>query len=184
MNTKKISVLAIAKGLTPPVFIVVCNNTSVSKMVFDWIAGWDTEKTDHNGKPVLAKGKLDLFSNVERGRWTPRLNTILVDSEQLESGETMTAEFKRLAAQEIEEFKAEYRDRYPGDNGFVILNSHTSDNDELSEDENYYEESIAIPASFESIDESLNDFLKQTGIPNFLFKLYARSLSNSERIIN
>jgi type III restriction enzyme len=38
----------------------------------------------------------------------------LVDSEQLESGESMTAEFKKLAATEIEEFKAEYRDRYPG----------------------------------------------------------------------
>lgn len=105
---------AIAKGLTPPVFIVVCNNTSVSKMVFDWIAGWNTEKTYPDGKPVLAKGKLELFSNVERGSWTPRLNTVLVDSEQLESGESMTAEFKKLAATEIEEFKAEYRDRYPG----------------------------------------------------------------------
>ena len=29
-----------AKGLTPPVFIVVCNNTSVSKLVYDYIAGW------------------------------------------------------------------------------------------------------------------------------------------------
>ena len=57
-------------------------------MVFDWIAGWDTEKTYPDGRPVLAKGKLELFSNVERDRWTPRLNTILVDSEQLESGET------------------------------------------------------------------------------------------------
>ena len=30
-----------ADGLTPPVFIVVCNNTNVSKMVFDYIAGWE-----------------------------------------------------------------------------------------------------------------------------------------------
>jgi len=37
-----------------------------------------------------------------------------VDSEQLESGEAMSAEFKKIAAQEIEEFKAEYRERYPG----------------------------------------------------------------------
>ena len=28
-------------GSTPPVFIVVCNNTNVSKMVFDYIAGWE-----------------------------------------------------------------------------------------------------------------------------------------------
>ena len=27
-------------GQTPPVFIVVCNNTATSKLVFDWIAGY------------------------------------------------------------------------------------------------------------------------------------------------
>src|SRR3990172_3686295 len=26
--------------ITPPVFVVVCNNTNVSKMVFDYVAGW------------------------------------------------------------------------------------------------------------------------------------------------
>ncbi len=26
---------------TPPVFIVVCSNTSVSKLVYDWIGGWE-----------------------------------------------------------------------------------------------------------------------------------------------
>ena len=29
------------RGHTPPVFIVVCNNTNVSKLVFDYIAGWE-----------------------------------------------------------------------------------------------------------------------------------------------
>jgi type III restriction enzyme len=38
----------------------------------------------------------------------------LVDSQQLESGESMSADFKRIAAIEIEEFKAEYRTRFPG----------------------------------------------------------------------
>jgi len=37
-----------------------------------------------------------------------------VDSEQLESGEGMSAEFKKIAASEIEEFKAEYCARFPG----------------------------------------------------------------------
>ena len=32
------------------------------------------------------------------GRWTARPNTILVDSAQLESGEAMSAEFKKIAA--------------------------------------------------------------------------------------
>ena len=51
---------------------------------------------------------------MENSNWTARPNTILVDSEQLESGEAMSAEFKKIAAQEIEDFKAEYRQRYPG----------------------------------------------------------------------
>ncbi|MBW4558206.1 MAG: DEAD/DEAH box helicase family protein [Trichormus sp. ATA11-4-KO1] len=111
-----------AKGLTPPVFIVVCNNTSVSKMVYDYICGWDTGKTYPDGRPVLAPGQLSLLSNVKDGNWIARLNTILVDSEQLESGESMTAEFKQLAAREIEEFKAEYRNRYPGQDPDKITN--------------------------------------------------------------
>lgn len=111
-----------AKGLTPPVFIVVCNNTSVSKMVYDYICGWDTGKTYPDGRPVLAPGQLPVFSNVKDGNWIARPNTILVDSEQLESGESMTAEFKQLAAREIEEFKAEYRNRYPGQDPDKITN--------------------------------------------------------------
>lgn len=111
-----------AKGLTPPVFIVVCNNTSVSKMVYDYICGWDTGRVYPDGRPVLAPGQLPLFSNVRDTNWTHRPNTILVDSEQLESGESMTAEFKAIAQREIEEFKAEYRDRYPGQDTDKITN--------------------------------------------------------------
>ena len=100
------------RGLTPPVFIVVCNNTNVSKMVFDYISGW--EKTLPDGTIVNVPGKLELFSNVADGRWSARPNTILIDSQQLESGEGMSDEFKKIAAIEIEEFKDEYRARFPG----------------------------------------------------------------------
>ncbi len=42
--------------LTPPVFIVVCNNTNVSKLVFDWIAGWEqTLGEGDETKTVLAQ---------------------------------------------------------------------------------------------------------------------------------
>jgi type III restriction enzyme len=99
-------------GLTPPVFIVVCNNTNVSKLVFDYIAGY--EKTLSNGWNVLVPGNLSLFSNVVDGKWSHRPNTILVDSTQLESGEAMSDEFKKIAAREIEEFKADYKARFPG----------------------------------------------------------------------
>lgn len=101
-----------AKGLTAPVFIVVCNNTNVSKLVFDYIAGW--ERTLPDGTVRLVPGSLDLFSNVVDEQWSARPTTILVDSEQLESGEGMSADFKKIAAREIEEFKQEYRDRFPG----------------------------------------------------------------------
>ncbi len=101
-----------ANGSTPPVFIVVCNNTNVSKLVFDYIAGW--EKMLPDGSIRLVSGKLGLFSNVEHEQWLARPRTILIDSQQLESGEAMSDEFKRIAAVEIEEFKQEYRARFPG----------------------------------------------------------------------
>ncbi len=96
---------------TPPVFIVVCNNTNVSKIVYDYVSGWT--KTLPDESTVVVPGKLPIFDNTDGGRWRDRPNTILVDSEQLESGEAMSAEFKKIAALEIEEFKNEYRDRFP-----------------------------------------------------------------------
>ena len=103
-----------AKGVTPPVFIVVCNNTNVSKLVFDYIAGW--EKPLPDGASVVVPGNLAVFNNEENGGWRISPNAILIDSEQLESGEAMSADFKKLAAREIDEFKAEYRLRFPGRN--------------------------------------------------------------------
>jgi type III restriction enzyme len=101
-----------AQSGTPPVFIVVCNNTNVSKLIYDYISGW--KKEADGGKAAIVPGALPLFSNVENGAWTARPNTILIDSEQLESGEAMSADFKKIVAAEIEEFKAEYRQRFPG----------------------------------------------------------------------
>jgi len=101
------------KGLTPPVFIVVCNNTNVSKLVYDYISGW--EKTLAPGSTVVVPGALPIFRNDDgNGHWLPRPNTILIDSAQLESGEAMSKEFKKIAALAIEEFKTEYRIRFPG----------------------------------------------------------------------
>jgi len=53
-------------GSTPPVFIVVCNNTTVSKLVFDYIAGWS--KMLPKGFEVVVPGKLGLFSNESGAR--------------------------------------------------------------------------------------------------------------------
>src|SRR5439155_20374152 len=62
----------------------------------------------------LVPGALTLFNNVDGKRWSDRPVTILVDSEQLESGDAMSREFKHIAAREIDEFKVEYRIRFPG----------------------------------------------------------------------
>jgi type III restriction enzyme len=101
-----------AKGQTPPVFIVVCNNTNVSKLVYDYVAGWT--KTLHDSSKVTVPGELPIFRNHDdSGNWLSYPNTILIDSEQLESGEAMSKEFKKIAALAIEEFKKEYRIRFP-----------------------------------------------------------------------
>ncbi len=100
------------RGITPPVFIVVCNNTNVSKLVFDFISGWEKQIS---GQTIVQAGQLPIFRNDDgNGAWRHRPNTILVDSQQLESGESMSDEFKKIAAREIEDFKAEYRARFPG----------------------------------------------------------------------
>ena len=76
---------AAANGITSPVFIVVCNNTNVSKMVFDYISGWEKEI---DGQTFVQAGKLEAFRNDDgRGNWNKSPYTILVDSSQLESGD-------------------------------------------------------------------------------------------------
>jgi type III restriction enzyme len=99
-------------GEPAPVFIVVCNNTTVSKMVYDYIAGYEKRISDYPA--VWVPGKLALFSNVDHGQPIPRSRTILVDSLQFESGEGLSPEFKKIAATEIEEFRAEHARRVPG----------------------------------------------------------------------
>ncbi len=105
-------------GPTPPVFIVVCNNTATSKLVFDWIAGYEKKERAPDGTEhrVLIAGKLPRFSNVEDGgpgqrRFAPRPVTMLIDSEELESGEALSDNFHKLAQPEIDAFKRELRTR-------------------------------------------------------------------------
>lgn len=101
------------RGSTPPVFIVVCSNTSVSKLVYDWIAGYNKMLPD--GNEVVVPGNLKIFDNSDgHTEWLASPNTILIDSEQLESGEAMSKEFKNIAGLAIEEFKDEYKKRFPG----------------------------------------------------------------------
>ena len=90
----------------PPVFIVVCNNTATSDLVYKYVSGFFRPGSD--ATPVLENGRLALFRNYDSdGRALSRPNTILIDSAQLESGEALDKDFSQAAATEIEQFRRE-----------------------------------------------------------------------------
>ncbi|MBP1689222.1 MAG: type restriction enzyme, res subunit, partial [Deltaproteobacteria bacterium] len=90
----------------PPCFIVVCNNTSASKLVYDYVSGFQRENAD--GTTMLENGRLELFRNFDvNGNPLARPNTLLIDSEQLESGEKLDDNFRAMASDEIERFRRE-----------------------------------------------------------------------------
>lgn len=94
----------------PPCFIVVCNNTSTSKLVYDYISGFLRDNDDGSKTPVA--GRLELFRNFdEHGNPFPKPNTLLIDSEQLESGEGLDDNFRNMASDEIERFRREIVER-------------------------------------------------------------------------
>jgi type III restriction enzyme len=94
----------------PPCFIVVCNNTSTSKLVYDYISGFQRENDD--GSTTLVNGRLELFRNFdEQGNQYPRPRTLLIDSEQLESGDALDSNFRNMAADEIDRFRREIIER-------------------------------------------------------------------------
>lgn len=95
----------------PPCFIVVCNNTSASKLVYDYISGFERENKD-GGTSSIENGRLELFRNFdEYGNPIPRPRTLLIDSEQLESGEALDTNFREMALLEIDTFRREIIER-------------------------------------------------------------------------
>lgn len=90
----------------PPCFIIVCNNTSTSKLVYEYIAGFRREQKDGTSK--YTEGRLPLFRNFdEHGNPLARPHTLLIDSEQLESGEGLDKTFHEAARDEIAQFRRE-----------------------------------------------------------------------------
>lgn len=112
----------------PPCFIIVCNNTSTSKLIYDYISGFQRQNDDETSS--LENGRLELFRNFDQhGNPLPRPNTLLIDSEQLESGEVLDDNFRRMASDEIERFRREIIER----SGDARAADNLSDQDLLRE---------------------------------------------------
>ena len=114
---------------TPPVFIVVCNNTATSKLIYDYMSGFEyPEENSAPRAPYL--GKFELFRNYREDgtrRSIPR--ALLIDSEQLESGEALPKDFREMSTDVIERFKREARQR----SGDTRAADNISDEDLLRE---------------------------------------------------
>jgi type III restriction enzyme len=94
----------------PPCFIIVCQNTSISKLVYDYISGFERKNEDGSGE--LENGRLELFRNYnEHGDQLARPNTLLIDSVQLESGDALDKNFREMASDEIERYRREIVER-------------------------------------------------------------------------
>ena len=112
----------------PPCFIIVCNNTSTSKLVYDFISGFHRQNED--GSTTLENGRLALFRNFdEYGNPLARPNTLLIDSEQLEAGDALDSKFRAMASDEIDRFRREIIQR----TGDVRAAEKISDQDLLRE---------------------------------------------------
>lgn len=91
----------------PPVFIVVCNNTTVSKEVYKYIAGY--ESVDADGNPIFIDGHFPIFSNFINGLPKTKQPSLLIDSAAIdEAGNKINDEFRSVFAEEIQIFKKEY----------------------------------------------------------------------------
>jgi type III restriction enzyme len=100
------------KGVdVPPCFIIVCQNTAISKLVYDFISGF--HRVGDDGSATLENGRLPLFRNFDEttGEPLPRPNTLLIDSQQLESGDALDSGFRSMAADEIERFRRDIVER-------------------------------------------------------------------------
>ncbi|MDQ6436646.1 DEAD/DEAH box helicase family protein [Mesorhizobium sp. LHD-90] len=96
----------------PPVFIAVCNNTTNSEMVRDYVAGYAW--TDEHDQERIRNGEFELFRNYDdHDQRLDRPRTILIDSAALEAGGEIDKAFRDAHATEIEAFKRERTRRDP-----------------------------------------------------------------------
>ena len=96
----------------PPCFIVVCNNTSTSKLVYDFISGFQRQNDDGSTTPV--NGRLPLFRNFdEHGNPFARPNTLLIHRQsqrcngESKVGRTTTSAVRRLLIELLKKISIE-----------------------------------------------------------------------------
>src|SRR6185437_3415888 len=96
----------------PPVFIVVCQNTAISRLVFEWIAGFERGDAEAGERAAFHPGSLELFRNYDdQGTRLARPRTLLIDSRQIEAGDALDKGFRDAAGPEIDQFKRELATR-------------------------------------------------------------------------
>ena len=96
--------------VSPPVFIVVCNNTATSKLLYDRLAGFERRRAD--GSLEFHAGPFQLFRNYDdEGNRLALPRTLLIDSSQIESGDALDKTFREAAKEQIERFRRDIVDR-------------------------------------------------------------------------
>ncbi len=96
----------------PPVFIVVCQNTEISKLVYKFISGFEFTENKDGSQPPPFLGDFSLFRNYDdNGERLAKPNTLLIDSEQLESGDALDSDFRKSFAPEIDRYRRELIER-------------------------------------------------------------------------
>jgi type III restriction enzyme len=119
-----------ARGIAvPPCFIIVCQNTAISKLVYDYVSGF--HRANDDGSTTLENGRLALFRNFDEvtGNPLPRPSTLLIDSVQLEAGDALDDSFRKMAADEIDRFRREIVER----TGDARAGDHITDQELLRE---------------------------------------------------
>lgn len=95
----------------PPCFIIVCQNTAISKLVYDYVSGF--HRSNEDGSRALENGRLALFRNFDESTGEPlaRPRTLLIDSQQLEAGDALDKNFREMASDELDRFRREIIER-------------------------------------------------------------------------
>ena len=97
---------------SPPVFIVVCQNTAISRLIYEYIAGFERPAGADGREETKFLGRFGLLRNYdENGRRRASPRTLLIDSQQLEESGALPEGFRDAAAADLQDFLRERAQR-------------------------------------------------------------------------